>query len=706
MAAAGIMLSYQTAGKAARDALFLAHYPVDRLPAIVIAAALLAIGLGLLFSRWLESRGPNYVIPRSYLVSGLLTVIEWLLFDAFPLWIAPLIYLHIVGLGAILLSGFWSMVSEEIPPRDAKKIFGQIAGMGTLGGILGGIAAERIGAWFTPSSVLIQLGATHLVMACVLTYLARLTNPAPQSAPAPKISPWETFSKIPYLGALGLLVLLGTSSAAAIDFIFKAQATQTFGKGPELLRFFAAFHTASAVLTFLLQSFLLRVSFEKLGLTRTVGSLPAIVGAGSLASLAFPFFPVTSLTRMLEFVFRGSLFRSGYELFYTPIPPAEKRAVKSMIDVGCDRLGDAVGSAIVQTALIAAPAAFRNVILGITAISAAISLWIASRLDAAYKDVVKRGLLDRAGQFDLVYVEDITTLSAVLQSVSSIPALPAPSRQLDPLAEADSPSTDPPLEMLAHLRSGDLPRVQAALQRIREIDPLLVPQLVRLLAWNDTSLLARDLLAKAAPLHTGALVDALLDKTQEFAIRRRLPRILAACATQRAADGLVEALEDSRFEVRFQSGRALDFLSSHHPALRIDPARIHAAVTRELSVNRTIWNSRRLLDERDSADDFSYLDDALRERAHQSLEHVFSLFAVILPREPLRIIFRALHSPDVPLRQLAIEYMESITPANLWPPLAAILEGHTPEPIENPTAALSELLLSNQSLLLALKSKL
>ena len=44
-----------------------------------------------------------------------------------------------------------------------------------------------------------------------------------------------------------------------------------------------------------------------------------------------------------ESVFRGSLFRTGYELFFTPIPPHDKRAAKSIIDVGFDRLGDAVG---------------------------------------------------------------------------------------------------------------------------------------------------------------------------------------------------------------------------------------------------------------------------------------------------------------------------------------------------------------------------
>ena len=47
--------------------------------------------------------------------------------------------------------------------------------------------------------------------------------------------------------------------------------------------------------------------------------------------------------RSAESVFRGSLFRTGYEIFYTPIPADEKRAAKSIIDVGFDRLGDAIG---------------------------------------------------------------------------------------------------------------------------------------------------------------------------------------------------------------------------------------------------------------------------------------------------------------------------------------------------------------------------
>jgi ATP/ADP translocase len=45
-------------------------------------------------------------------------------------------------------------------------------------------------------------------------------------------------------------------------------------------------------------------------------------------------------------VTRNSLFRSAYELFYTPLPPMKKRAAKTIIDVGVDRIGTALGSGV------------------------------------------------------------------------------------------------------------------------------------------------------------------------------------------------------------------------------------------------------------------------------------------------------------------------------------------------------------------------
>ena len=154
MLVAGIMVSYQTAGKAARDAVFLANYPVSQLPAMVIVAAFATIALSVLSTRWIARYGPARFVSRTFLASGLVHFVEWALVSHSPQLIAPLIYLHISSLTAILGSGFWSILSEEVHLREAKKLFSQIATWGTAGGILGGLAAERMapGSAPTPSS--------------------------------------------------------------------------------------------------------------------------------------------------------------------------------------------------------------------------------------------------------------------------------------------------------------------------------------------------------------------------------------------------------------------------------------------------------------------------------------------------------------------------------------------------------------------------
>jgi hypothetical protein len=90
---------------------------------------------------------------------------------------------------------------------------------------------------------------------------------------------------------------------------------------------------------------------------------------------------------------------------------------------------------------------------------------------------------------------------------------------------------------------------------------------------------------------------------------------------------------------------------------------------REAAVDRRLWEGRQLLD--DEADDPLELGDLVRERASRSLEHVFMLLSLLLPRQPLQIAFRGLHTDDPQLRGTALEYLETALPPairdQLWP---------------------------------------
>ena len=76
-------------------------------------------------------------------------------------------------------------------------------------------------------------------------------------------------------------------------------------------------------------------------MTASTPSLALVVGG--LGGLLFPGLQGALMARAGESVLRGSLFKTGYEIFFTPIEAQDKRAAKSIIDVGFDRLGEAVG---------------------------------------------------------------------------------------------------------------------------------------------------------------------------------------------------------------------------------------------------------------------------------------------------------------------------------------------------------------------------
>lgn len=679
MLVASIMLAHQVAGKAARDALFLSQFDPSYFPLMVMVGSAISIAGGLLNSRILQALTPARMVPWTFLASAALHFVEWG-FSSGPYRtvVVVAVYIHVVGLGAIVLSSFWSLLNERFDPRSGKKYFGRIAGVGTLGGIFGGLAAERFAVLLPPTAILLFLGSMHLLCGCIsfwLVHRSRDTAPAghtPHHDDEERVTSaaWPIFQKSKYLQMLAALVVLGTTTAALLDIVFKTQAATLIGRGPGLLRFFAIFYTAGQMLTFLVQVLITRKWLEKLGLARGVGSLPAVVAAGGVGALIFPTFPVLVVTRSLEIILRGSIFRAGYELLYTPLPVQEKRAAKPVVDVVFDRLGDVLGGAGSQIFLaLGGTFAIKGILL-VTVGLAGVAMFITRMLEKLYVRVLERGLVERAIELDVSTTNELMTRSVLLRTLSmktrSISQSSAPV-ETEPDAQPQQRPiiSDPILQRLSDLRSGNAELVRRALVSIDYLDALLIPQLIVLLAWDEIAPDVLQVLRKDVGQIAGQLVDAMLDKDADFAVRRRIPRALAYSNDRRAVQGLMRGLNDSRFEVRFQSARALDVIVQRNPEYHPDRETVFAVIERELSVGRGVWESRRLLDRRQSSDQFLFLDDVLRERTQLSWEHLFSLLALILPRAPLKVAFQALHTDDRFLRGLALEYLDSVLPPSL-----------------------------------------
>ncbi|MEM6731088.1 MAG: hypothetical protein AAF658_06005, partial [Myxococcota bacterium] len=168
VSAAVVAIAAQVAGKAVRDALFLSEFPVTALPTMVIVSSIVSVVVVLLTSRLFARFGPSTVSPIAFAVSAVLSLVEWSFLDSYPRVVGAAVYLHFAVFGTILISGLWSVVNERFDPRTAKSTIGRVTLGATAGGVVGGVLAERVAAyfsvdWMLPILAFIQIIAAILV---------------------------------------------------------------------------------------------------------------------------------------------------------------------------------------------------------------------------------------------------------------------------------------------------------------------------------------------------------------------------------------------------------------------------------------------------------------------------------------------------------------------------------------------------------------
>src|SRR5687768_198144 len=162
---AAALIAHQVGGKATRDALFLSRFDITDLAVMVVVSSILSIIVGIAGARLMSAVAPGRVIPRAFFASAILLILGWGLSRWSNGVAAVLVYLQIAVLGAALISGFWSLLSDCFDPRSARKQFSRIVAAGTLGGIIGGLLAERVGTTLGVLWMLPVLAALDLICA-------------------------------------------------------------------------------------------------------------------------------------------------------------------------------------------------------------------------------------------------------------------------------------------------------------------------------------------------------------------------------------------------------------------------------------------------------------------------------------------------------------------------------------------------------------
>jgi len=667
-AAAGAMIAQLVFGKAARDALFLSTFRVSYLPAAMICTVGVSAIAVLTLSRTMTRHSPARVVPWLFVVSAALLVAESLL----SLWSLPfataVFYVHMGVFGATVISSFWSLVNERFDPHTAKRAVGRIVSGGTLGGIIGSVIAWRVSAFLgVPTLLLLLAGLNALCFWGTLPLRARNAHDEEPRPAGESLRPALGLSYLretPYLRHLGWLVGLAALTSSLLDYVLAARAA-TFASGRSLMAFFAILYMSVALLGFVVQVLLTRVSLEKLGVSGTVTTLPvAVAGIGALA-FALPGLVTVVALRAAEAVLQNSLFRSGYELLYTSIARERKRSLKLLIDVGFDRAGIAIGSALTLLVIWLLPGIAERLLLGGIVTTAVAGVVVARRLHAGYVSTLEESMRTRSERLEETAADAGTARSVPTQTDAG---LDKPNPRGAPRASSAAGAAsaaklerraacDGLLDSIAALRSGNLARIRQILS-VRSFDARLVSHAIPLLAVDEVARDVIQALRSVGSRVSGQLVDSLLDPAQDVVVRRRIPRVLRICDSKVAVAGLTAALADELFDIRHQSGLALLRITECEPDLVPSEADVLAAVLREVAKDQETWDSQRLQDALED-DDGEHTDDIMRERS-RSLEHVFTLLSLVHERAPLELAFHALGSEDDRLRGTALEYLENI----------------------------------------------
>ena len=388
-----------------------------------------------------------------------------------------------------------------------------------------------------------------------------------------------------------------------------------------------------------MQASVSRAALRHLGIAGTLALRPALTAASALLGVALPRFATATLARGAHETLTNSLFRSAYELLYTPLPEAEKRRAKAVVDVAVDKLGALLGSGTIALVLALVPAAAASVLFAVAAAGSLAALGLSRRLHRGYVRTLEQSLI--LGRVRLDADEILDQATQVTLANTSLIERGTLLRQIEELRGSQrdslvSPPTRGPAHLLGLRGQGSLRPGRA--RRPPRLGAVGGPRPRAPGAAAQPGARARPRrLPPAAPRLRGAVRRRRPGAAARGTSSHRAARGRAARPRRRShrapadparAQGLPHAagrggpraaLDDPSFEIRASAAAALAALHERSPFVRIAREEVLGRVRREL----------------DSG-----------EPVDRQLPQLFALLSLTLERGPLQIAWAAMKGQD------------------------------------------------------------
>ena len=335
------------------------------------------------------------LVPSIYFFFISCLVIFWLSMKSLPdemqIWVARAFFVWISVYGLFIVSFFWSVAGDMLTTQQGRRIFGIIAGGGTIGGMVGSQIAGRLVGIVGVANLLLIPAAMLAVALVVYFSLERsfrkladksfLTQATRKATGGNPFSGFTSVLKSKYLFAISLfgmfLATCGTTvyfqqaeivkasfanvevDAVALESLQRVDVAdlddakerlQSAASKEASTAYFANINFAVSIVTLVFQFFIVGWLLRTIGIGWTLAMLPIayLIGISSLA--ISPSISVLAVVSVLGRAAEYGISNPTREVLFTAVHREDRYKAKSFIDTVVRRGGDTAIGSVYQSA--------------------------------------------------------------------------------------------------------------------------------------------------------------------------------------------------------------------------------------------------------------------------------------------------------------------------------------------------------------------
>jgi AAA family ATP:ADP antiporter len=252
----------------------------------------------------------------------------------------------------LLVSVFWSAMSDVWRPALAKRFYGYVAAGGSAGALLGPFIVTSMVRDVGPAPLII-IACVFILATAALVSLARRTLrgcAAGVSVPdgalpvgGRALDDLARLARTPYL--LGIIALIVTGQVIGA-FMYNEQQKVALATYPALAdrtAFFGYMEIAVNLVALFFQAVIVTWLTRRGSVALSLSAMPVVVGTTFVALGLFPVASVFLVTQVLRRASDYGLGKPPREMLFTVLNPESKFKSKSLIDTVFTRAADALG---------------------------------------------------------------------------------------------------------------------------------------------------------------------------------------------------------------------------------------------------------------------------------------------------------------------------------------------------------------------------